>query len=133
MGKEVRTWPTTTTCVTMCGVCWPNATKSKRSATGRPRLKRLGTFADLILSDVMMPGLDGFSLLQALRNDPELRDVPVILLSAVAGGSESRRAGRGCQRLCHEPVQRARAAPPVSRHISTWRHCARKRCASRTN
>ena len=40
---------------------------------------------DLILSDVMMPGLDGFSLLQALRNDPKLRDVPVILLSARAG------------------------------------------------
>jgi signal transduction histidine kinase len=40
---------------------------------------------DLILSDVMMPGLDGFGLLQALRNDPKLSDVPVILLSARAG------------------------------------------------
>jgi signal transduction histidine kinase/CheY-like chemotaxis protein len=40
---------------------------------------------DLILSDVMMPGLDGFGLLQALRNDGQLRDVPVILLSARAG------------------------------------------------
>ncbi len=40
---------------------------------------------DLILSDVMMPGLDGFGLLQALRNDPKLHDVPVILLSARAG------------------------------------------------
>ena len=40
---------------------------------------------DLILSDVMMPRLDGFGLLQALRNDSQLRDVPVILLSARAG------------------------------------------------
>ena len=40
---------------------------------------------DLILSDVMMPGLDGFSLLEALRADPKLRAVPVILLSARAG------------------------------------------------
>jgi PAS domain S-box-containing protein len=40
---------------------------------------------DLILSDVMMPGLDGFGLLRALRNDTQLRDVPVILLSARAG------------------------------------------------
>jgi signal transduction histidine kinase len=40
---------------------------------------------DLILSDVMMPRLDGFGLLQALRNDPNLCDVPVILLSARAG------------------------------------------------
>jgi PAS domain S-box-containing protein len=40
---------------------------------------------DLILSDVMMPALDGFGLLQALRNDDQLRDVPIILLSARAG------------------------------------------------
>ena len=40
---------------------------------------------DLIVSDVMMPRLDGFGLLQALRNDSQLRDVPVILLSARAG------------------------------------------------
>ncbi|MFI5306846.1 MAG: ATP-binding protein, partial [Polyangiales bacterium] len=39
----------------------------------------------LVLSDVMMPRLDGFGLLQALRADPSLRDVPVILLSARAG------------------------------------------------
>jgi len=39
----------------------------------------------LVLSDIMMPRLDGFSLLKALRNDGELRDVPVILLSARAG------------------------------------------------
>jgi PAS domain S-box-containing protein len=40
---------------------------------------------DLVLSDVMMPGLDGFGLLQALRGDPQLRDRPIILLSARAG------------------------------------------------
>ncbi|HEY8284342.1 MAG TPA: ATP-binding protein [Chloroflexota bacterium] len=40
----------------------------------------------LVLSDVMMPGLDGFGLLRALRADPNLREVPVILLSARAGG-----------------------------------------------
>jgi len=40
---------------------------------------------DLVLSDVMMPRLDGFSLLKALRHDAELRDVPVIFLSARAG------------------------------------------------
>jgi len=40
---------------------------------------------DLILSDVMMPGLDGFQLLAKLREDEALRDVPVIFLSARAG------------------------------------------------
>lgn len=39
----------------------------------------------LILTDVMMPGVDGFGLLRAVRNDPDLRDTPVIMLSARAG------------------------------------------------
>lgn len=44
---------------------------------------------DLILTDVMMPRLDGFGLLQALRADPRTCHVPVIMLSARAG-EESR-------------------------------------------
>jgi signal transduction histidine kinase len=40
---------------------------------------------DLVLADVMMPGLDGFELLRALRADPRTSTVPVILLSARAG------------------------------------------------
>jgi signal transduction histidine kinase/DNA-binding response OmpR family regulator len=40
---------------------------------------------DLILSDVMMPQLDGFGLLAALRAHPATRDIPLMLLSARAG------------------------------------------------
>ncbi len=40
---------------------------------------------DLVLSDVMMPNLDGFGLLAALRSEPDLRDLPILLLSARAG------------------------------------------------
>jgi PAS domain S-box-containing protein len=47
---------------------------------------------DLLLSDVMMPRLDGFGLLREVRADPALRTVPVILLSARAG-EESRVGG----------------------------------------
>jgi len=40
---------------------------------------------DLVLSDVMMPRLDGIGLLRALRDAPQTRATPVILLSARAG------------------------------------------------
>ncbi|MGB8963351.1 MAG: SpoIIE family protein phosphatase, partial [Pseudonocardiaceae bacterium] len=40
---------------------------------------------DLVLTDVMMPNLDGFELLAALRADPATAAIPVILLSARAG------------------------------------------------
>jgi len=39
----------------------------------------------LIVSDVMMPRLDGFALIRAVRADPQLRPIPIILLSARAG------------------------------------------------
>lgn len=47
---------------------------------------------DLVLADVMMPGLDGFGLLRAIRSDAALRSTPVILLSGRAG-EESRVEG----------------------------------------
>ncbi len=40
---------------------------------------------DLLVTDVMMPGLDGFELLRAIRGDASLRDLPIIMLSARAG------------------------------------------------
>jgi PAS domain S-box-containing protein len=47
---------------------------------------------DLILTDVMMPQLDGYGLLAELRADEKLRDIPVIILSARAG-EEARTEG----------------------------------------
>ncbi len=43
------------------------------------------TRPDLILSDVMMPGMDGFALLRALRAAPATRGIPFVFLSARAG------------------------------------------------
>ncbi|GGM29748.1 SpoIIE family protein phosphatase [Micromonospora yangpuensis] len=44
---------------------------------------------DLVLTDVMMPRLDGFGLVTALRADPRTRHVPIVLLSARAGSAEA--------------------------------------------
>ena len=43
---------------------------------------------DVILSDIMMPRMDGLDLVTALRSDPKTRAVPVILLSAKAQNAE---------------------------------------------
>ncbi|MGH2528237.1 MAG: response regulator [Actinomycetota bacterium] len=37
---------------------------------------------DVVVLDIMMPGVDGFDVLRQLKEDPASRDVPVILLSA---------------------------------------------------
>jgi len=55
-------------------------------ADGEAALKAIQTNPpDLILTDVMMPGLDGFGLLQQIRTNERTRSIPVIMLSARAG------------------------------------------------
>lgn len=54
--------------------------RNGKEGLDRARLHR----PDLILSDVMMPEMNGYELLQAVREDADLRDTPVILLSARA-------------------------------------------------
>jgi signal transduction histidine kinase len=57
---------------------------------GTSALKRIRLRSpDLVLSDTMMPGLNGFGLLHELRNDPATADIPVLLLSARAGEEAS--------------------------------------------
>jgi PAS domain S-box-containing protein len=64
-------------------------------ANGRDALQAaLSNPPDLILSDVMMPGIDGFGLLQELRKHAETKTIPVVLVSARAG-EESRVEGLG--------------------------------------
>jgi signal transduction histidine kinase/DNA-binding NarL/FixJ family response regulator len=44
---------------------------------------------DIVVTDVMMPRVDGFELLRALRSDETTRDIPVIMLTARAGQEAS--------------------------------------------
>ena len=51
--------------------------------SGRAGLKAIYEHRpELIVLDLMMPDMDGFSVLESLRNNAELRDIPVIVISA---------------------------------------------------
>jgi signal transduction histidine kinase len=60
---------------------------------GRHALEEIeNAIPDLVLTDVMMPEMDGFALLKTLRRNPATRSIPVIMLSARAG-EEARMEG----------------------------------------
>ena len=62
----------------------------RTTADGREALKAVAQRRpDVVLTDVMMPRMDGFDLLRALRSDAATRAVPVIMLTARAGQEAS--------------------------------------------
>lgn len=77
---------------------------------------------DLVLSDAMMPELDGFGLLRAIRSRAELRTIPVILLSARAG-EESRIEGldAGADDFLVKPFSARELLARVSVHLQMAR------------
>jgi len=77
---------------------------------------------DLVLSDIMMPNLDGFGLLQALRSNPETNTIPVILLSARAG-QESRIEGidAGAHDYLVKPLSARELLARVQTHLELAR------------
>jgi PAS domain S-box-containing protein len=89
-----------------------------RAALDAARARR----PDLVLSDVMMPRLDGFGLLRELRADEALRDLPVILLSARAG-EEARVEGAqaGADDYLVKPFAAQELVARVGAHLSLAR------------
>jgi PAS domain S-box-containing protein len=77
---------------------------------------------DLIISDIMMPRLDGYGLLQALRADFLLRLVPVIFLSARAG-EDARLDGidAGADDYLAKPFSARELVARVARNLETAR------------
>ncbi|MGC3974473.1 MAG: PAS domain S-box protein [Nitrospira sp.] len=77
---------------------------------------------DLVLSDIMMPQLDGIGLLNALRTDPAVRTLPVILLSARAG-EESRVEGleQGADDYLVKPFSAQELMARVTTHLDLSR------------
>ena len=77
---------------------------------------------DLILTDIMMPTLDGFGLLRALRADPRTQSIPVIFLSARAG-EESKVEGMeaGADDYLVKPFSARELIARVSAHLQIAR------------
>jgi len=73
---------------------------------------------DLVLLDVMMPGMDGYSVLARLRGKPETHDIPVIFLTALAAAEDEERGLLlGAADYITKPIKPAVLLARVSAHL----------------
>ena len=74
---------------------------------GREALKAIeAERPSLIITDILMPGMDGFSLVNRLRIQPDTRDIPVVFLSATYIAPEDKEFANaiGVSRFLEKPI-----------------------------
>jgi two-component system CheB/CheR fusion protein len=73
---------------------------------------------DLIISDIGMPGMNGYELAKELRSLPEYRTVPVIAVTSYAEfGDRNTAVWAGFDEHLHKPVESAKLLETVTRFI----------------
>ncbi|MDM8549448.1 response regulator [Desulfobacterales bacterium HSG2] len=73
---------------------------------------------DIILLDVMMPGIDGFETCRRLKSDEDTRDIPVIFMTALAETEDKVRGfSAGAVDYLTKPVQKEELVARVTTHL----------------
>ncbi|WP_421569680.1 response regulator [Stenotrophomonas sp. PD6] len=89
----------------------PNGQRGLQIAAADPQ-------PDLILLDIMMPGMDGYQVMQQLQADKATRDIPVIFLTALAGVDDERRGlDLGAVDYITKPISPSIALARVRNHL----------------
>jgi len=94
-------------------------------ADGRDALRCLEvTRPDLILTDLLMPSINGLNLVRTVRSDPTLDAIPVIAMSASASDINSEEALQaGCACFLPKPLKLAELLEAVGQQLGLeWRH-----------
>ena len=77
----------------------------RTASDGVEALKVMDTFSpDLIVSDIMMPRLDGIQLVQTLRNSPKYAKIPIITISAYGSGNLDEALKVGANKALRKPL-----------------------------
>lgn len=64
------------------------------------------TRPDAVVLDIGIPGMDGFEVLERIRRDPEMRDVPVVVVTVhVFEADQKRAAEAGCDVFLKKPLE----------------------------
>jgi two-component system chemotaxis response regulator CheV len=98
---------------------WSYLSELKKTCGGG---ETLNTYVDIVLTDIEMPGMDGYHLCKLIKDDPELRSLPVVLFSslitekllhkgeAVGADAQFSKPDLTLMQFMQEAVERRRAA-----------------------
>lgn len=76
----------------------------------------LGLTPDLIITDVNMPHMNGFELVAAMRQDPRVRDIPVIFLT-IEEDAVDRGQSLGAVEYLSKPIRLEALLAKVAKHL----------------
>jgi len=77
--------------------------EARDAETGIELAKKIGP--DLILMDIQLPGMDGLEATQTIRQDPLLKNIPIIALTSYAmHGDEEKAKASGCTGYISKPI-----------------------------
>ncbi len=75
-------------------------------------------WADLILLDIQLPGMDGFAVAEALRESPALSGTPIVALTSYAmAGDREKALAAGCTGYIEKPIDPGSFAVQVEQHL----------------
>jgi DNA-binding response OmpR family regulator len=90
------------------------------AATGQEALELISIeHPDLVLLDIMLPGLDGFEVCRRIKDDPETREIPVIMVTAKKSGEDMARGEEvGADWYITKPFKSAMVIETIQRFLS---------------
>ena len=78
---------------------------------------RRGRF-DLVLTDVLMPGIDGYELARRMKGDPRLSAIPLVAVTALAmSGDRERIAAAGFDGYIAKPIEPESFAAQIAAYL----------------
>ena len=73
---------------------------------------------DLVLMDIQLPGMDGLSATKVIKEDPDLKDIPIVALTSFAmQGDEEKALAAGCTGYITKPIDTRNFLETVSQYL----------------
>ena len=78
---------------------------------------------DLVLMDIQLPGMDGLSATKSIKEDPSLKDIPIVALTSYAmQGDKEKALEAGCTGYIAKPIDTRNFLKTISLYLSDNNH-----------